>query len=122
TSQFGVAPSQMVTPPQVQNHVPNVAVHNDFPVRTFLNSALLSPDQLRLRVSWALMQFIPVSTWPYGNAEYFNMLQRNAFGNFATFLREMTLHPAMGQYQDNARNRPKTASCPGCSTNENFAR
>ncbi len=90
----------------------------------FLNMALSSPDQLRLRVTWALSQFVVVSQnkgRPYGLAEYLNLLQRHAFGNYGDFLRAMTIHPAMGAYLDNGENRPESA-CAGCAPNENFAR
>jgi uncharacterized protein (DUF1800 family) len=90
----------------------------------FLNMALSSPDQLRLRVTWALSQFVVVSQnkgRPYGLAEYLNLLQRHAFGNYGDFLRAMTIHPAMGAYLDNGENRPESA-CTGCAPNENFAR
>jgi uncharacterized protein (DUF1800 family) len=85
---------------------------------------LLAPDQLRLRVMWALSQFVVVSRVKsklYGIAEYINLLQRSAFGNYGQFLREMTIHPTMGHFLDNAENRPAGA-CFGCAPNENFSR
>ena len=96
----------------------------EFPVRSFINLALSGPDQLRLRVSWALMQFIPVNgkVEPYGEIEHFNLLQRHAFGNYASLLRELTIHPAMGWFLDNVSNRPTSPQCPWCAPNENYAR
>ena len=96
----------------------------EFAPRTFLNLALTAPDQLRLRVSWALMQYIPVNgkVDPYGQAEHFNLLQRHAFGNYGALLRELSIHPAMGWFLDNVSNRPTSEQCPQCAPNENYAR
>lgn len=99
------------------------------PAYNYLRNALIAPmlsapDQLRLRVMWALSQFVPVSlvkSKPYGILEYANLLQRSAFGNYGQFLREMTIHPTMGHFLDNAENRPAGA-CFGCAPNENFSR
>ncbi len=92
--------------------------------REFFAAALSRPDQLRQRVAWSLSQFVVVSLSandPYGVLEYHNLLLRSAFGGYGPFLRAMTVHPAMGTFLDNARNRAVTA-CEGCSPNENFAR
>ena len=94
----------------------------NFAPEMFYRAALSASDQLRLRVSWGLMQFIPVRVSPYGNAEHFNLLQRHALGNYGELLKEMSIHPAMGQYLNNNQNRPLSAQCPGCTPNENFAR
>ena len=47
---------------------------------------------------------------------------RNAFGNYGTLLREVTLHPMMGKTLNNNLNRPASAQCLGCAPNENYAR
>jgi uncharacterized protein (DUF1800 family) len=47
-----------------------------------------------------------------------NMMQNDAFGNFSTLLKDVTLSPAMGNYLDMANND----GCNGCSPNENYAR
>ena len=95
-----------------------------FVPESFYRMALTAPDQLRLRVSWALMQFIPVNSKvdPFGQAEHFNLLQRHAFGNYSSFLRELSVAPAMGWFLDNQSNRPLSSQCPDCSPNENYAR
>jgi uncharacterized protein (DUF1800 family) len=76
-------------------------------------------DQLRQRVSWALHQTFVVSgrEFPYTAwmAAYVRTLDRNAFGNYRTLLKEITLNPSMGEYLNMRDNR---ASNP----NENFAR
>ncbi|NBQ79815.1 MAG: DUF1800 family protein, partial [Betaproteobacteria bacterium] len=85
---------------------------------------LQAPDQLRLRVTWALSNFIVVSQnkiFPYGITEYFNMLQRQSLGNFGTLIEEVIRNPAMGQYLDNNQNR-KQGACSDCFLNENFGR
>lgn len=96
----------------------------NYPVNEFLNVSLAAQDQLRLRVTWALLQFIPVNTKvpPYGITEYFNLLQDHAFGNYGSFLRALTIHPAMGAFLDNVQNRPLSDQCPSCAPNENYAR
>ena len=95
-----------------------------FVQESFYRMALTAPDPLRLRVSWALMQFIPVNgkVDPFGQAEHFNLLQRHAFGNYGAFLRELSVAPAMGWFLDNQSNRPMSSECPDCSPNENYAR
>ena len=88
--------------------------------RAFLGA----PDQLRLRTSWAISNFIVVSqnkVNPYGLTEYFNMLQRQSLGNFGDLIYEVIRNPAMGQFLDNNQNR-KQGACKDCFLNENFGR
>lgn len=75
-------------------------------------------DQLRIRTSWVLSNFLVVSTrkiQPYGGSEYFNMLQTHAFGQYGDLLKAVTRHPSMGFYLDNNQNRR-------WSLNENYGR
>ena len=100
-----------------------VLVWNFIPVHS-TNAFVAAPDQLRLRVAWALSNFIVVSTnkiTPYGGVEYFNLLQTHALGNFGSLLKGVILNPSMGQYLDNVQNR-RQGACPDCFLNENFAR
>lgn len=88
-------------------------------------SYLNAPDQLRLRVSFALSQFIVASIRkiePYGGLAYSNLLQQHAFGNYGALLRAVTINPSMGIYLDNLQNRPTSKECPWCAPNENYAR
>ncbi len=69
------------------------------------NNALNEPDQLRQRVAFALSEIFVVSDLDYllannqwGMASYYDMLSRNAFGNYRTLLEDVTLHPVMGVY------------------------
>lgn len=83
-----------------------------------------APDQLRLRTTWALSNFIVVSqgkVFPYGGTEYFNMLQRQSLGNFGDLLYELIRSPAMARFLDNDQNR-KQGACQDCFLNENFGR
>lgn len=89
----------------------------------FWDTALTAPDQLRQRVTWAIFQYIPVSMGQAnGSMEYYNVLRRNALGNYAKLLREVTINPHMGFYLNNELNRPTSPQCLGCTPNENYAR
>ena len=88
----------------------------------FYKQAFEGPDQLRQRVVNALLQILVLSTGNNrvqdagtGMASYMDTLGAQAFGNFRTLLRDVTLHPAMGVYLDmlgSAQEYP----------NENYAR
>ncbi len=94
------------------------------PIRV-MNQFLAGPDQLRLRMTWALSQLLVVSSQgvePGGVGAYFNLLQRNALGTFRDLLREVTLSPAMGHFLDNAGSQGASDRCPDCIPNENYAR
>jgi uncharacterized protein (DUF1800 family) len=94
-----------------------------FRADNFWSTALTAPDQLRQRVAWSIFQYIPVSQGAVnGSLEYYNMLRKNAFGNYADLLRDVTIHPAMGVYLNNEQNRPNSPECLGCTPNENYAR
>lgn len=92
-----------------------------YPVqRTFYTNALYGPDQLRQRVAFALHQITVVSGLsPLNRASwmtmYLQILDRGAFGNYRTFLQEITLNSEMGEYLD-MRLSTRT------NQNENFAR
>jgi len=92
-------------------------------------AALANDDQLRQRVTYALSQIFVVSMQEksLGNAksetsaDYYDMLSKNAFGNFRTLIQDVTLHPAMGQYLSalgNAKESEKVGRIP----DQNFAR
>ena len=82
-----------------------------------------APDQLRQRVVWVLSQIIVVSwdknPYPVEYVPYLRILSRNAFGNYRTLLKEITLSPQMGKYLDLANsNKPGVRG----GANENYAR
>lgn len=89
---------------------------------TFYKAVFEGDDQLRQRVINALLQILVVSLEngtinDAGTAmpNYMDMLGANAFGNFRTLLRDVTLHPAMGIYLD-------MLGSTGRAPNENYAR
>jgi len=93
--------------------------------RQFFTNAMTQPDQLRQRVAWALAQIMVVSTVDadlsvaYVLARYQNILLDEAFGNFETLLKRVTLSPAMGTWLNMANNdKPSGTRVP----NENYAR
>ena len=91
----------------------------------FLNLAVGAADQLRLRVTWSLSQFVVVSDRKVdavGTMAWINLLQQQGLGSYADLLYNTSISPAMGVYLDNNQNRPKSAACPNCAPNENFAR
>ena len=76
------------------------------------STVLPAQDQLRQRVAYALSQIFVVSavveTLPgtvVALPAYYDMLARNAFGNFRTLLKDVTLSPAMGLYLSHLNNR-----------------
>jgi len=85
-------------------------------------------DQLRQRVGYALSQIFVVSLnnnavldAPCGGAGYLDVLNRNAFGNVKTLLRDVTLNPIMGEYlsmKESAKSDPVLQTQP----DENYAR
>ena len=85
-------------------------------------------DQLRQRVAFALSEIFVVSVANstvrnrhYGTADYYDMLARNAFGNFRTLLEDVTLHPIMANYLSMIKNQ-KYDPATGVSPDENYAR
>ena len=97
----------------------------DFASNELLSAMLTGADQLRLRVSWAISQYVTVSSGkvqPYGALAYANFLQRQAFGNYTDFIRLLSRDPSMGVYLDNLSNLPTSTDCPDCQPNENYAR
>jgi uncharacterized protein (DUF1800 family) len=92
---------------------------------SFPRVAIGAPDQLRTRVTWALSQVVVVSDRGVdfvGMMHWINLLQKRSLGNYKDLLNDISISPAMGQFLNNAQNRPKSAECPHCAPNENFAR
>ncbi len=85
----------------------------------FYKEAFYGEPQLRHRVAWALSQIWVVSGVDTQQASwmvaYHQQISKNAFGNYRTLMKDVTLNAAMGNYLDmirSTRNNP----------NENFAR
>ena len=93
----------------------------------WLDIVVNGKDQLRQRMAFALSEILVVSingpllTFPDARVSYYDVLVKDAFGNFETLLRDVTYHPAMGRYLSylgNAKGDPKVGSHP----DENYAR
>jgi uncharacterized protein (DUF1800 family) len=93
----------------------------------WFRTAVIGPDQLRQRVAFALSEIMVVSqhgalySTPLGLAGYYDVLTRNAFGNFRQLLEEVTLHPAMGVYLSMLGNQQPDAE-HNIRPDENYAR
>lgn len=96
-------------------------------VDIWLRNAVRAPDQLRQRVAFALSEIMVISQnstlvgYPWGSASYYDMLTRNAFGNFRTLIEDVTLHPAMGVYLSMLGNQ-KPDAARNIRPDENYAR
>ncbi|MCF2859827.1 DUF1800 domain-containing protein [Pseudoalteromonas sp. SMS1] len=91
-------------------------------------ASLSAPDQLRQRVAFALSEIFVVSDAnsalrgePEGMTHYYDMLLKNAFGNFRTLLESVTLSPAMGVYLSHLGNE-KADLEKNIRPDENYAR
>jgi len=94
----------------------------------FWTAAIVGNDQLRQRVAFALSELLVVSInsaklgqQPAGMSNYFDLLARDAFGNYRQLLEDVTLSPVMGQFLDMLHN-DKANPQKGTHPNENYAR
>jgi len=101
---------------------------NQFADYMVWNQLIASPDPVRKRLAYALSQFFVVSTngieiqWQSNAvAAYWDVLNRNALGNFRQLLEDVTLNPAMGVYLSTLDNR-KEDTRTGRVPDENYAR
>ena len=73
-------------------------------VNVWWRLALNADDQLRQRVAFALSEIFVISTADglghkqHGLANYYDILIRNALGNYRELIEEITLNPVMGEY------------------------
>ncbi|QTN39829.1 DUF1800 domain-containing protein [Cryomorphaceae bacterium] len=96
---------------------------------TWLTYSLTTPDQLRQRLAYNLSEFFVVSGFgsdlfeDYGtlSGAYYDVLQRNAFGNYRELLEDVSLNSSMGVYLSHMHN-PKTDSINNIHPDENYAR
>ena len=90
-------------------------------VDAFFGNALAGQDQLRQRVIFALSEIIVEAMNKNTNGDqivpWLQLLSRNAFGNYRTLLKEITLDASMGWYLDLAN-----SGVSGGAANENFPR
>ena len=111
---MAVTPSHVIDY-DINNRAATQKAMSFFP-RAFFDLAFGGADQLRQRTSWALYNFIVASGQRgYGQAEYFNTIQRRSLGNFSDLIEDVTRNPLMGLFLNNDQNR---ANQP----NENYAR
>ena len=91
----------------------------------FFTIALTAPDQLRLRVSLALAEILVASSVKDTKfsqmVSYQRLLGDDAFKDFRTLLKDMTLNPAMGYFLDMVNN-DKANPAKNTVANENYAR
>jgi len=88
---------------------------------------MTSEDILRQRMAYALSEILVVSfnsileSHADGVASYYDVLSRNALGDFESLLYEVTLHPAMGGYLSHYNN-PLNIDSLNIHPDENYAR
>lgn len=93
----------------------------------FWQAALSGNDELRERVKYALSQLFVISgnnsttiqSMPRGQAAWYDMLGKDAFGNFRQLLEDVTLSPMMGQFLNMLGNDKGNATT---DPDENYAR
>jgi len=90
-------------------------------------SNMTTNDILRHRIAFALSEILVVSAnselYEYGDglADYYDIFNTNAFGNYKDILMAVTLHPAMGYYLSHLDN-PKADPALNTHPDENYAR
>jgi hypothetical protein len=92
------------------------------------NKLFISPDAFRQRAVLALSEIFVVSTlglpisWKnFAIANYWEVLEKNVFGNFRDLLNAVTLSSAMGTYL-NMKGNQKANAATGRAPDENYAR
>lgn len=91
------------------------------------NLNMTNEDELRQRVAFALSEIFVVSLITdlggnaFGLSSYYDVLARNALGNYRDLLREVTLHPCMGFYLSHLNN-PRAIPELNIHPDENYAR
>lgn len=93
---------------------------------TFWQQSLTASDQLRQRTAYSLSQLFVISgtlpqvqNMPRGEANYYDVLGADAFGNFRQLLEDVTLNPMMGQFLSMLGNDKGDANT---DPDENYAR
>ncbi len=91
--------------------------------QTFYLNAIAGGDQLRARAAFALNELWVVSgqivSDPLGYTNYMRALDKDALGNYLNVMTDVTMTPAMGNFQNMVNN---DAPPPGEHANENYAR
>lgn len=113
----------------VANGVPRDDLRQQHRRNAWLWQAATAPDQLRMRMAFALSEIFVVSdrevananTTLYRIADYQDTLARGAFGSYRTLIEQVTLHPAMGYFLSHAGNR-KADPAANITPDENYGR
>ena len=94
--------------------------------QSFWQQAITGDDQLRQRVKFALSEIMVIAStspavlvMPRGEANYYDVLGADAFGNFRQLLQDVTLNPMMGQFLSMLANDKGDATR---DPDENYAR
>ncbi len=92
------------------------------------DSSTQLPDPLRQRVAFALSEILVTSDRPEtlavdqrGMANYYDIFERHAFGNYLDILKEVAMHPVMGVYLSHLGNQKENPALK-IHPDENFAR
>ena len=94
---------------------------------TWYEQTLTQDDLLRKKMAWALSQLMVVSSnsdlhdHAEGLTTYYDILLRNAFGNYRDLLEEVTLSSSMGLYLSH-HNNPREIPEENLHPDENYAR
>jgi uncharacterized protein (DUF1800 family) len=122
SEQFQVAPTLLPDIPAAPTAICTSTAPVPCEQSEWWQTVLTGPDQLRQRVAFALSEIFVVSTDSI-NARavtpYQNILAKDAFTNFATIMKDVSLSPAMGGYL-NMLDSNKPAA--GQIANENYPR
>lgn len=94
--------------------------------RSFYYNVAMREDKLRQKLGFALSQILVSSIATGGNwgdqyAEYYDILYRNAFGNYRDILAQVTYSTSMGRYLSSIKN-PKADYGLNTLPDENYAR
>ena len=94
---------------------------------TWWENHMKGEDLLRQKVALALSEILVISfnsnlsDAGYGLADYYDVMLRNAFGNYEDILNEVSLHPCMGYYLSHLNN-PREIPEENIHSDENYAR
>lgn len=120
-------PTVQVAFTKLTNPLPMLPTLNADRQEIWFRNSITGPDQLRQRVAFALSQIMVVSQqsalngMPFALADYYDLLVRDAFGDFRQLMQDVTLHPAMGVYLNMLGNQ-KEDTANNIRPDENYAR
>ena len=100
---------------------------NSYRLEAWWHFAITGDDQLRQRMALALSEIMvvsdvsPLAAHQEGLAYYYDLLAKNALGNFRDLLEDVTLSPEMGHYLSMWHNQKPNTDL-GIRSDENYAR